>query len=75
VIKIKKASDRVIKQAARIIREGGVVAFPTETVYGLGASAFNPESVARVFEIKKRPWFDPLIVHLSQVKDLKLLCR
>jgi len=75
VVKIKKASGRVIKQAAKIIREGGVVAFPTETVYGLGASAFNPEAVARVFEIKKRPWFDPLIVHLSQVQDLKLLCR
>jgi L-threonylcarbamoyladenylate synthase len=53
-----------IARAARILREGGVVAFPTETVYGLGAAAFDPIAVARVFEIKRRPSFDPLIVHV-----------
>jgi L-threonylcarbamoyladenylate synthase len=51
-------------RAAALLRGGGVVAFPTETVYGLGALAFNPEAVARIFEIKQRPLFDPLIVHV-----------
>ncbi|MGQ9792513.1 MAG: L-threonylcarbamoyladenylate synthase [Anaerolineae bacterium] len=62
-----------VKHAAVTLRNGGVVAFPTETVYGLGANAFDPMAVARVFEIKGRPRFDPLIVHvatLHQVKDL-----
>ena len=45
---------------------GGLVAFPTETVYGLGANAFDPSAVARVFEVKARPSFDPLIVHLAE---------
>jgi L-threonylcarbamoyladenylate synthase len=54
-----------IHRAAEIIRQGGVVAFPTETVYGLGADAFNPMAVARIFEIKDRPFFDPLIVHIA----------
>ncbi|KMQ50511.1 TsaC protein [Chitinispirillum alkaliphilum] len=54
-----------ISRAAGIIKQGGVVAFPTETVYGLGTNAFNEKSVARVFEVKKRPSFDPLIVHID----------
>ncbi len=62
-----------IKQAAEIIKRGGLVAFPTETVYGLGADAFNPLAVARVFEVKGRPYFDPLIVHVSGLKDLTQL--
>lgn len=53
-----------IQRAAEVLRGGGVVAFPTETVYGLGALAFDPAAVARVFEIKRRPHFDPLIVHV-----------
>ncbi|HUO57331.1 MAG TPA: Sua5/YciO/YrdC/YwlC family protein, partial [bacterium] len=53
-----------IQKAAQIIQEGGIVAFPTETVYGLGADALNPYAVARVFEVKNRPQFDPLIVHV-----------
>jgi L-threonylcarbamoyladenylate synthase len=63
-----------IIEAARVINDGGVVAFPTETVYGLGADAFNPKAVARIFEIKERPAFDPLIVHISKLEDLDLLC-
>jgi L-threonylcarbamoyladenylate synthase len=62
-----------IKKAAAIIRSGDLVAFPTETVYGLGANAFNPEAVAKIFETKERPSFDPLIVHIceiSQISDL-----
>jgi L-threonylcarbamoyladenylate synthase len=54
-----------IRRAAEAIRRGGVAAFPTETVYGLGADALNGEAVARVFEIKGRPRFDPLIVHVA----------
>lgn len=54
-----------ISAAAAVLRDGGLVAFPTETVYGLGASALNPIAVARVFEIKGRPRFDPLIVHVA----------
>ncbi len=59
-----------IDQAAEIIRGGGIVAFPTETVYGLGADVFNPIAVARIFEIKQRPFFDPLIVHVASQNDL-----
>jgi len=55
-----------IREAADVIRRGGVVAFPTETVYGLGANAFDAKAVARVFEVKRRPYFDPLIVHVCE---------
>jgi L-threonylcarbamoyladenylate synthase len=54
-----------VLQAAELLKKGGLVAFPTETVYGLGADALNPGAVARVFEAKERPSFDPLIVHIS----------
>jgi L-threonylcarbamoyladenylate synthase len=63
------ADDRAIAEAADILRRGGVVAFPTETVYGLGADAFNARAVARVFEVKARPSFDPLIVHLADAGE------
>lgn len=64
--KVMSVSDRgAIEEGARIVREGGVVAFPTETVYGLGADATNPLAVAKIFEIKHRPSFDPLIVHVA----------
>ncbi len=58
------ASPQQLDRAAAVLRAGGVVAFPTETVYGLGADAFDPNAVARIFEIKGRPAFDPLIVHV-----------
>ncbi len=54
-----------IALAARTLRSGGVVAFPTETVYGLGADALNPAAVARVFALKGRPSINPLIVHVT----------
>jgi L-threonylcarbamoyladenylate synthase len=63
-VRILPANDSSIKHAAGLLRSGGVVAFPTETVYGLGALAFEPAYVARIFEIKQRPRFDPLIVHV-----------
>jgi L-threonylcarbamoyladenylate synthase len=59
-----------IQEAAGIIRRGGVVAFPTETVYGLGANAFDAQAVARVFEVKRRPYFDPLILHIAEKERL-----
>lgn len=65
---IKTGTD--IQFAAGCIQKGGLVAFPTETVYGLGANAFNPMAVARIFEVKERPSFDPLIVHISDIKQL-----
>lgn len=53
-----------LPQAVQALREGGTVVFPTETVYGLGARAFDAAAVAKIFEIKRRPRFNPLIVHL-----------
>jgi L-threonylcarbamoyladenylate synthase len=64
---------QLIRQAAEMIRRGGLVAFPTETVYGLGANAFNPIAVARIFEVKGRPHFDPLIVHVANPGGLDRL--
>ncbi|MDG1571079.1 L-threonylcarbamoyladenylate synthase [Robiginitalea sp. M366] len=62
-----------LDQAAACIREGKVVAFPTETVYGLGANALDPMAAARIFELKERPAFDPLIVHIADLSQLQLL--
>jgi L-threonylcarbamoyladenylate synthase len=66
------ATPSNIARAASVLRNGGVVAFPTETVYGLGANAFDARAAARIFEIKQRPRFDPLIVH---VHDRAMLSR
>ena len=60
----------LLKQAAEVIQGRGLVAFPTETVYGLGANVLDPESVTKIFEAKKRPLDDPLIVHISDIEDL-----
>ena len=60
-----------IHLAGRIIRTGGLVAFPTETVYGLGCDAMNPIAAAKVFEAKQRPQFDPLIVHIADRSQLE----
>src|SRR5258708_39626634 len=62
-----------IARAADILRSGGIVAFPTETVYGLGANALDERAVARVFEVKGRPRFDPLIVHVAGGKRAERL--
>jgi L-threonylcarbamoyladenylate synthase len=60
-----------IDRAVELLREGGVVAFPTETVYGLGADAQNPAAVRRIFELKGRPPTHPLIVHLDHPRQLE----
>jgi len=64
-----------LKEAAAILRNGGLVAFPTETVYGLGANALDPEASAKIYQAKGRPSDNPLIVHISQVQDLENLAR
>lgn len=69
------SDNKAIHRAAEIIRKGGVVAFPTETVYGLGADTFNPLAVARIFEVKRRPYFDPLIVHVASPADVAKLVK
>ncbi len=61
-----KANKDTIAQSASIIKKGGLVAFPTETVYGLGADGLNPIAVAKIFEAKKRPTFNPLILHIAK---------
>jgi L-threonylcarbamoyladenylate synthase len=74
--KIVDAADAAhVKKAAEILRGGGLVAFPTETVYGLGADALNAKAVCRLFEVKKRPSFDPLIVHVSHPEEAYPLWR
>jgi L-threonylcarbamoyladenylate synthase len=62
-----------IKYAARIIKKGGTVVFPTETVYGLGADAFNKKAVQKIFKAKGRPSDNPLIVHIAEKKDVHKL--
>jgi len=62
--------ESAMKAAARVIREGGLVVFPTETVYGLGADAMNPIAVKKIFEAKGRPQDNPLIVHIGDMKDV-----
>jgi L-threonylcarbamoyladenylate synthase len=59
-----------IDRAASLLVQGGLVAFATETVYGLGANAYDARAVARIFEVKERPRFDPLIVHLGDARWL-----
>lgn len=77
VLKIDPSNidPELLKQAAEVIRLRGLVAFPTETVYGLGADALDPKAVAGIFEAKKRPLDDPLIVHISDINDLYRLTR
>lgn len=75
VIKInsREPEKSKIKKAATLIKKGEVVAFPTETVYGLGANAFDEEAVKKIFILKGRPQDNPLIVHVSSLKQLKLV--
>lgn len=68
---IVKPTEENIRIAAEIIKKGGLAAFPTETVYGLGADALNPVASAGIFEAKKRPFFDPLIVHIADLSGVE----
>ena len=61
--------------AAEIIKQGGLVAIPTETVYGLGANGLDPKAVAKIFEAKGRPQDNPLILHVSETKEIENFCH
>ncbi len=74
-MQFKKEIDEKIKKAAEIIKSGGVVAFPTETVYGLGANAYDEQAVKKIFELKGRPQDNPLIVHISKKQDVYIVAR
>lgn len=68
-------TDNPLLQAAEILKKGGIVVFPTETVYGLGADVFNEKAVRKIFKAKGRPADNPLIVHIADLKDLKKVAR
>jgi len=67
----EKIDNKLIDEASKIIKSGGLVAFPTETVYGLGADAFDNDAVLKIFKAKNRPADNPLIVHVSSEKMLQ----
>lgn len=62
--------ENLIKEAGEIISKGGLVAFPTETVYGLGGDAYNREAIINIFKVKRRPIDNPLIVHIADIEQL-----
>lgn len=68
--RILSTTENDIAEAAEIIQQGGLVAFPTETVYGLGADALNADAVAKVYEAKGRPSDNPMIVHIARASDI-----
>lgn len=79
--KVVKISDKThvkeeeLREAAKILREGGLVAFPTETVYGLGANALNEEAAKKIYAAKGRPSDNPLIAHISCMEELPALVK
>lgn len=72
---VREATPSAVAAAAQIIRGGGLVAFPTETVYGLGANAESEEAVASIFAAKGRPRFNPLIVHIHDLAQAETLAQ
>ena len=62
--------DADLRKAAEIVKNGGLAAFPTETVYGLGADAFSPDSARKAYAAKGRPSDNPLIVHIAKTADM-----
>ena len=68
-----KPDGKLIKYAAKVLREGGLVAFPTETVYGLGANLLDARALARLYEVKKRPAGKPFTVHIAGLGQIKAL--
>src|SRR5260370_9189374 len=71
--RILQASDNAIERAAQLLRDGELVAFPTETVYGLGGDATSETAVARIFAAKGRPRFNPLILHVPGLAEAEPL--
>lgn len=74
-MQILRATKTNINKAVEVIKNGGLVAFPTETVYGLGADGLNPIAVAKIFEAKNRPTFNPLILHISSPEYLDKIAQ
>ncbi len=74
-IDIQNIDNSKINYAAEILRGGGLVAFPTETVYGLGANALQKEAIHNIYKAKGRPSDNPLIVHISNAKDIEKLAK
>ena len=72
---LSAAAPDAAQQAAALLRQGKLVALPTETVYGLGANGLDEQAVARIFEAKGRPQDNPLILHISQPAELERYCR
>ena len=64
-----------ITRAAELLRKGEVIGVPTETVYGLAGNALDPMVVSKIFEVKERPSFDPLIVHIGDLSQLSALVQ
>jgi len=71
----KKKSRDILKRAGQIIIDGGLVAFPTETVYGLGANALNEKAAGKIYSAKGRPSDNPLIVHISKFEDIEKITK
>ena len=71
---ILKATRANIVKAAEEIKRGNIIAFPTETVYGLGADGLNSIAVSKIFEAKNRPSFNPLIIHLCEYSQIHEVC-
>ena len=69
------AAREAVEEAGKILQDGGLVAFPTETVYGLGGDALNPESSRKIYAAKGRPSDNPLIVHICRWEDMSLIVR
>jgi len=67
--------SNLIQKAVHILKTGGLVAFPTETVYGLGARLYDEKAIAKIFSVKGRPADNPLIVHISNKKEIEILTR
>ena len=67
---ISQCSLNVLRQSAEKLRQGNLVAFPTETVYGIGADAMNKDAVARMYQVKNRPTSHPVIVHIAELNDV-----
>src|ERR1700732_1392212 len=75
VTRVSRADAAAVGDAVRCLKAGGLVAFPTETVYGLGADATSGEAVARLYEAKGRPAFNPLIAHVADLAAARALAR
>ena len=68
-------AEEDLRIGAAIIRTGGLVAFPTETVYGLGGNALDPEASKKIYAAKGRPSYNPLIVHISEISQIEGLVK